>query len=75
MGRQRPPRAHGHDVVNVDLVPDGIDERAVLVTDLTDLGQTPGRLLGADAVVHFAAIPAPGLRPEGETFRINTLST
>ena len=32
-------------------------------------------LAGYDAVVHFAAIPAPGLRAEGETFRINTLST
>jgi nucleoside-diphosphate-sugar epimerase len=30
---------------------------------------------GADAVVHFAAIPAPGIRPEGETFRNNAMST
>jgi nucleoside-diphosphate-sugar epimerase len=30
---------------------------------------------GADAVVHLAAIPAPDLRPAGETFRTNTLST
>ena len=45
------------------------------MTDLTDLGQTQDALAAADAVVHFAAIPAPGLRPEGETFRINALST
>ena len=45
------------------------------VADLTDLGQTHDALAGADAVVHFAAIPAPGLRPAGETFRINALST
>jgi nucleoside-diphosphate-sugar epimerase len=32
-------------------------------------------LAGADAVVHLAAIPAPGLRPTGETFRINGMST
>jgi nucleoside-diphosphate-sugar epimerase len=32
-------------------------------------------LAGADAVVHFAAIPAPGLRPAGDIFRINALST
>ena len=41
----------------------------------TDLGQTQDALAGADAVVHFAAIPAPQLRPEGETFRINITST
>ena len=46
-----------------------------MVADLTDLGQAQDALAGADAVVHFAAIPAPRLRPEGETFRINTLST
>jgi nucleoside-diphosphate-sugar epimerase len=32
-------------------------------------------LSGFDAVVHLAAIPAPELRPEGETFRVNALST
>ena len=68
-------RAHGHDVLNVDLVPDGIENEQCIVTDLTDLGLTQDVLVGADAVVHFAAIPAPGLRPEGETFRINALST
>ena len=45
------------------------------MTDLTDLGQAHDALAAADAVVHFAAIPAPGIRPEGETFRINALST
>src|SRR5258705_9068917 len=68
-------REHGHDVVNVDQRPDGDPTEKTLVTDLTDLGQTQDALAGADAVVHFAAIPAPGLRPEGETFRINALST
>ena len=32
---------------------------SALVADLTDLGQTLDALAGADAVVHFAAIPAP----------------
>jgi nucleoside-diphosphate-sugar epimerase len=68
-------RAHGHDVVNVDLVPDGSPNDLFLLTDLTDLGQVHDVMTGADAVVHFAAIPAPGLRPAGETFRINTVST
>jgi nucleoside-diphosphate-sugar epimerase len=68
-------REHGHDVVNVDLVPDGSPNDLFLLTDLTDSGQVQDVVRGADAVVHFAAIPAPGLRPAGETFRINTVST
>ncbi|MBA2381840.1 MAG: NAD(P)-dependent oxidoreductase [Chloroflexi bacterium] len=68
-------RDHGHEVVNVDLVSDGAPNDLSLLTDLTDLGQVVDVVRGADAVVHFAAIPAPGLRPEGETFRINTVST
>jgi nucleoside-diphosphate-sugar epimerase len=68
-------RAHGHDVLNADLVHDGSEHGLSVVTDLTDLGQCQDILVGADAVVHFAAIPAPELRPEGETFRINALST
>ena len=68
-------RDHGHDVLNVDVRHAGGTERSTLVADLTDLGQTQDALSGADAVVHFAAIPAPGLRPDGETFRINALST
>jgi nucleoside-diphosphate-sugar epimerase len=45
------------------------------VADLTDPGQALELIAGAEAVVHLAAIPAPGIRSEAETFRINTLST
>ena len=68
-------RDHGHDVLNVDVRHDGSPFGQCLITDLTDLGQAQDALAGADAVVHFAAIPAPQLRPEGETFRINAMST
>jgi nucleoside-diphosphate-sugar epimerase len=68
-------REHGHDVVNVDLVPDGAPNDLFLLTDLTDAGQVHDVVRGADAIVHFAAIPAPGLRPAGDTFRINAVST
>jgi nucleoside-diphosphate-sugar epimerase len=68
-------RDHGHDVLNVDTRHDGSAFGLCLLADLTDLGQTLEALSGADAVVHFAAIPAPQLRPEGETFRNNTMST
>jgi len=68
-------RDHGHDVLNVDVRHDGSAFGLCMVADLTDLGQTQDALSGADAVVHFAAIPAPSLRPDGETFRINAMST
>jgi nucleoside-diphosphate-sugar epimerase len=68
-------REHGHDVLNVDLRHDGSPHGQCVIADLTDLGQAHDVLSGADAVVHFAAIPAPELRAEGETFRINALST
>lgn len=68
-------RDRGHDVLNVDVRHDGSAFGLCLVADLTDLGQTQEALTGADAVVHFAAIPAPQLRPDGETFRINAMAT
>lgn len=68
-------REHGHEVLSVDWRSESSGVERTLVTDLTDLGQAQDALSGVDAVVHFAAIPAPLLRPEGETFRINTLST
>lgn len=68
-------RAHGHDVLNVDLVHDGSAHGPCLIADLTDLGQAHEAVAGADAVVHLGAIPAPELRPPGETFRNNAIST
>lgn len=68
-------REHGHDVLNVDLAHDGSAHGLCVRADLTDLGQAHDVVAGADAVVHLAAIPAPDLRPTGETFRINALST
>ena len=68
-------RERGHDVLNVDLRHDGSPHGQCVIADLTDLGQAHDVMAGADALVHLAAIPAPELRPDGETFRINTLST
>jgi nucleoside-diphosphate-sugar epimerase len=44
----------------------------VIRADLTDLGQALEVLVGADAVVHLANIPAPDLFPAGRTFLENT---
>jgi nucleoside-diphosphate-sugar epimerase len=65
---------HDYDVLNVDLVMPAERLTPTLVVDLTDYGQTVEALRGADLVVHLAAIPAPQIRTEAETFRINTLS-
>ncbi len=67
---------HGHDVVSVDLARDpNLRDEQQMVVDLTDYGETVDALKGADAVVHLAAIPAPGLKPDELTFRVNTTST
>ncbi len=66
---------HGYDVLNVDLAPSRETLAPFLKIDLTDLGQTFEALVGADAVVHLAAIPAPGLAADEVTFRTNMSST
>jgi nucleoside-diphosphate-sugar epimerase len=66
---------HGFDVLNVDVAASLQPDEPTRVADLTDLGHAIESLRGADAVVHLAAIPAPGVVPPGETFRINMMST
>jgi nucleoside-diphosphate-sugar epimerase len=65
----------GHDVLNVDVTAPGDPGGRYLRADLTALGDTVEALRGADAVIHLAAIPAPGIQTVGQTFEINTLST
>jgi nucleoside-diphosphate-sugar epimerase len=66
---------HGREVLSVDLVRSPDVECDQLLGDLTDYGETVEALRGAEAVVHLAAIPAPGLRPDELTFRTNMTST
>ena len=70
----------GHEVLNLDRA--GERSRELVVVDLTDYGQVVDAVLGiddrhtgVDAVVHLAAIPAPGHLPDAATFRNNILST
>lgn len=64
---------HGFDVTNVDLVAsDG--PASFRRADLEDLGQVYGCLRGAEAVVHFAAIPRPTLDVPEVVFRTNVMS-
>jgi nucleoside-diphosphate-sugar epimerase len=74
---------HGYDVVNLDLAPPPADAPGdFLRVDLTDYGQTlqaltriEDRYDGVDAVVHLAAVPAPGLVPNTTTFVNNITAT
>lgn len=80
----------GYRVVNVDLTPldaPGVDN---LSADIADYGQVfdvmtsyanfdelePGTGVPRfDAVVHFAAVPRILIKPDNETFRVNTIGT
>jgi nucleoside-diphosphate-sugar epimerase len=71
----------GYDVVNVDAVRPESGRSAYVHIDLTDYGQVLESILGvdehprADAIVHLAAIPAPGLTSNAATFRNNVPAT
>lgn len=79
----------GYRVLNVDLLPLHHPEVDNLHADITDSGQMFNAMtsyagldeleLGAmpsfDAVVHFAAVPRILLKPDNETFRVNTIGT
>ena len=78
-------RGVGLDVLAVDRVAGG-DPREVegefLLADLTDYGQVVEMLTGGvdehgpvDAVVHLAAIPAPGMAPNAVTYANNSAAT
>ena len=74
---------HGYRVIALDRTPDPAAPAAAFVrVDLTDAGQVHEALTGVDevhtgldAVVHLAAIPAPGLTTNGATFANNIAAT
>ena len=63
---------HDHWVVAIDLVVPAEDLGIpVLRADITDYGQALEALQGAEAVIHLANIPAPGIRTPAVTFNAN----
>jgi nucleoside-diphosphate-sugar epimerase len=67
---------HGYEVLNIDVVPSRDSTAAAfLKADLTNLGRAIDALKEVEAVVHLAAIPAPGRETDEVTFRVNTTST
>jgi len=80
----------GHKVLNLDLTPLHHPGVANLSADITDSGQMFNAMTSYmgfeelesgtgvpkfDAVVHFAAVPRILLKPDNETFRVNTVGT
>ena len=73
-------RQDGHHVLNIDRA--GKRGRGYVNVDLRNYGQVLDVVLGLDdqhsgldAIVHLAAIPAPGLAPDAAIFENNMLST
>lgn len=72
-------RDEGHEVVNLDR---SGERSAVVLVDLTNAGEVLDAVAGidehhsgVDAVVHLAAVPAPGLMSDVATFHNNILAT
>jgi len=70
--------AEGHEVLNLDR--DGARGAGFLTIDLTNYGEVLDAFHGVDdtangfdALVHLAALPAPGIRPDVATFHNNML--
>ncbi len=75
-------RDRGDEVVNLDAALPRTEDRLSIKINLRDYGQTVDALTavddryhGVDALVHLAAIPAPGLVPNVETFHNNMNAT
>ena len=67
--------AQGHNVVNIDRMPppQGADEPGIqfIQVDLTQYADFEQALRGCDALIHMAAIPAPGHHPDHEVHNNN----
>ncbi|UGY11367.1 NAD-dependent epimerase/dehydratase family protein [Phyllobacterium pellucidum] len=81
---------HGYEVLNIDLVALDYPGVNTLFADITDSGEMFNALSShfgfdgfetgkgpapIDAVVHFAAVPRVLIKPDNETFRVNTIGT
>ncbi len=74
---------HGHEVINIDAVAPRERLCPFVAADLADFGQAFEAIAGVDdrpglagvadaAIVHLAAIPAPGLQPNAVIFKTNS---
>jgi nucleoside-diphosphate-sugar epimerase len=66
---------HGFEVTNIDVAASRHPDEPTVIADLTDFGQALEAIAGHDTVIHLAAIPAPNVLTDAETFRTNMMST
>lgn len=67
--------AHGHVVTSLDRIPHPAGHKPCWVVDLREAGSLYEACSGAEAMVHLAAWPAPGLSSDSATFNDNTAMT
>lgn len=70
--------AAGYDVVGFDQLPArdrAVPGAAYRIGEVTDVGQVAGALAGASALIHLAAIPAPGEHADEAVFHTNVMGT
>jgi nucleoside-diphosphate-sugar epimerase len=74
--------SHGYEVHVLDLAPPGNPRARFTRVELTDFGQVVGALTGVDdrydrldAVVHLAALPAPGVAANATVFHNNVAAS
>jgi nucleoside-diphosphate-sugar epimerase len=73
---------HSYEVINLDIAPPREMLCPFTQVDLTDFGQAleafsdiDSRYSGVDGIVHLAAVPGPGIRPNAATFTNNVVSS
>jgi len=67
--------SRGESVVSVDVTKRDDCPCPSVLADMTQAGEAYDAILGADAVVHLAAVPGPRVRPASATFDTNVRST
>lgn len=70
--------AEGHEVVNIDQTPAANTTQpslSFIQTDLTDYDAFVGAIRSCDALIHMAAIPAPGHHPDHQVHNNNVVTS
>ena len=66
---------HGYDVLSLDMKEPRLPVGDFRIVNLRNLGECISAMQGADAIVHLAAIPRPGITTNEVTFENNAVTT
>jgi UDP-glucose 4-epimerase len=70
--------SHGHEAIGVDIrepASDGAGSAEFRIADLKDSASLVRAFAGAEAIIHLAAVPDPGIVSPEELFGVNVLGT